>query len=187
MTKSVNGVNTFLNSEFKFRTPGNYALTSISAGASPSSPSQDVLFAIPFFNTSLSTATSIAIHVTTASVAGTNVRLGIYNDNGALYPNGLIADFGTIATDSTGIKSIAINLLLGQNIMYWLVLLAESTLTMGSTGLQCAWNIANFKNTSFGTHGYSMYGYAFPYAALPTIYASGAATYIGMFRVLLKV
>src|SRR3990167_5955042 len=49
----------------------------------------------------------IGLQVTTLEVGGL-IRLGIYDDNGNLYPGNLLLDAGAVATDTTGIKTIAI-------------------------------------------------------------------------------
>jgi hypothetical protein len=43
------------------------------------------------------------------AVAGGVFRLGVYSTNAEFYPTSLIADFGTVATDTTGYKELTVN------------------------------------------------------------------------------
>jgi hypothetical protein len=63
---------------------------------------------------------TIAINVTAAGGTGSKARLGVYADNGAGFPGVLVVDAGTVATDSIGVKSIALILPLSPG-LYWLV------------------------------------------------------------------
>jgi hypothetical protein len=51
----------------------------------------------------------IGLEVTTAAEAASTLRLGVYSDNGNLYPGLLIADCGTVASDSLGVKEITLS------------------------------------------------------------------------------
>lgn len=64
----------------------------------------DRLFALPFWPGRTCTLTAIAANVTLALVGG-NIRMGIYNSDGAV-PTTLLADFGTVSVGVTGIRSI---------------------------------------------------------------------------------
>jgi len=43
------------------------------------------------------------------AVAGGLFRLGVYSTNAEFYPTALIADFGTVATDTTGFKELTVS------------------------------------------------------------------------------
>jgi len=73
---------------------------------------------IPFPVPERMTFDRIAIKVDTAA-ASTMARLAIYADNGKCYPGALILDAGEVATDTTGVKEIQINVTLDRG-LYWL-------------------------------------------------------------------
>lgn len=55
------------------------------------------------------TLTGLAVEVTTAGETGCTFRLGIYGDDGTGYPGALILDAGTVAADTTGVKTVTIS------------------------------------------------------------------------------
>jgi hypothetical protein len=61
----------------------------------------------------------LAIEVTAAGEAGATVRLGVYGDNGGGYPGALVADLGTVAADSVGVKALAASISLAAG-LYWI-------------------------------------------------------------------
>jgi len=69
--------------------------------------SQDRFF--PMYIVTAVTLDLLSIQVTVAGAAATTARLGIYNANTDWQPTTLVLDAGTVAVDSTGIKSITIN------------------------------------------------------------------------------
>lgn len=73
----------------------------------------------------------VAINVSTAGGTGCKARLAIYKaaSETDLYPRELILDGGEVAADSVGFKSIAVNLTLLPNVIYWMVL------NIGPTGV----------------------------------------------------
>lgn len=68
------------------------------------------LVAVPFFVPNAVTITSIGVEVESAAAAGGFARLGIFADDGYSFPGELLVDAGTVATDSTGFKSVALSL-----------------------------------------------------------------------------
>lgn len=52
------------------------------------------------------TITAAAVNIASAASAGNTVRLSLYNADGNWLPTTLVADFGTVAADSTGRKAI---------------------------------------------------------------------------------
>lgn len=55
------------------------------------------------------TLDQLVIEVTSAGTGGTSARLGIYNCDRDRQPTSLVLDAGTVAVDSTGVKSISIS------------------------------------------------------------------------------
>jgi hypothetical protein len=66
----------------------------------------------------------IGIEVTTAGQAGAVLRLGIYIDSGSA-PGALLLDAGTVAADSTGIKTLPISATLTAG-WWWLAALPQN-------------------------------------------------------------
>lgn len=67
------------------------------------------LWLAPFDLEQAHTLKSLNIQVKTAGVAGATIRLGVYSSDGAGGVGNLLVDAGTVAGDSTGIKSAAIS------------------------------------------------------------------------------
>jgi len=53
------------------------------------------------------------------------LRLGLYDDNGHSYPGELVVDSGILLTDTTGLKEVNINETLGSG-LYWLVIIGTN-------------------------------------------------------------
>lgn len=80
----------------------------------------DRLFALPFWPGRTATITAVAANVTTA-LAASEVRLGLYASDGVL-PTSLIADYGTVATTTTGIKQISSLSTVVRPVLHYLVI-----------------------------------------------------------------
>lgn len=88
---------------------------------STTGPTVNTLYAMPFIVARTTKFDTISCEVT-SSGAGSEIRLGIYRDNGNLYPGALIFDTGDILGTSTGVKDVTItsSLQIFQPGMYWL-------------------------------------------------------------------
>jgi hypothetical protein len=53
-------------------------------------------------------------------LAGNNIKLGIYADNGSLYPGALLADSGALDTSVAGIKDVTISVTMVGGQLYWI-------------------------------------------------------------------
>jgi hypothetical protein len=69
----------------------------------------NLLWLWPFDLTVPVTISALACNVTSAGTAGSTIRLGIYSSDGASGVGALLLDAGTVAGDSTGVKTAAIN------------------------------------------------------------------------------
>lgn len=78
------------------------------------------LRAAPIYVPKRVTLDRIGAEVTSLGDVGSKVRLGIYNDNGNLYPGALLLDAGTIAGDAIAVAEITISQVLDPGV-YWLV------------------------------------------------------------------
>jgi hypothetical protein len=79
------------------------------------------LMAIPFIVTAPLGINSIALEVTTNGGPGSLTRLGLYADNGSVYPGSLLKDAGVTDNSGTGVKEIAISPSLSPlSGLYWI-------------------------------------------------------------------
>jgi hypothetical protein len=65
------------------------------------------LWLFPYDLLRASTAASIACNVTTGGTAGSTIRLGVYNSDGAGGVGGLLVDAGTVDGSTTGVKTVS--------------------------------------------------------------------------------
>lgn len=74
---------------------------------------------------------SVGFYVHTAGAAGSVTRIGIFNDNtyNLHRPGTLAADLGTVATATTGFKSIASSFTPVVGTRYWIVIVAQGGVT----------------------------------------------------------
>jgi len=133
----------------------------------------DVLVAIPFITPKNITLDRIAVRVTTQALAK-QIRLGIYIDDGNLYPGSLILDAGTVSATGTGVRTITINQTLYKNRLYWLCLVSNGTPTVVVAPFDSIVPILGYDNTLPLTPG-TGYSVAFAYAALPDPFPAGAS------------
>lgn len=136
------------------------------------------LYAIPFIVPRRIRLDRIAIVVTTASTNAVPGRLGIYRDDGNLYPANLVLDAGDTGNwNSTGSKIITIDVTLPPG-LYWLVV---GTQAMGSTkAVLRAIALGSFPpilgvSSGLGTAWNTNYSVAWTYGSLPSTFPSGAS------------
>jgi hypothetical protein len=131
------------------------------------------LYAVPFFTPVPRTVTKMAIHVTTA-VAG-NARLGIYQDNGSIYPGSLVIDAGTVDTSTTGLKEITgLNISFSANTLYWIVLVANAAPTISAISSGQGWGLLGY-TTLLSASGGSYWTVSYTYGTLPATFPGGAS------------
>lgn len=136
----------------------------------------NTLYAQPYFvGSKTRVADRISINITTTGT-GNNARLGIYLDDGNIYPGTLLLNAGVVnisAAAGVGVKEINITQTLMPDTIIWLVLVADGTSTFrshGSGGTTHPLGIPSTLTTSYNTH----YSHAFNYAALPTPFPTAA-------------
>lgn len=118
----------------------------------------------------------IGVYVATAA-AGSKCRLGIYSDNGLVYPSSLILDAGEVLTDTIGLKELTINQTLARGV-YWLVRLNNGTPALKGVPATSAISIGVFTDWTIGPC-VSRAG-TFTYGTLPgTFPASGSTPITG--------
>ncbi len=78
--------------------------------------------ASPCFVSKATTVDRIALYITTGGSAGAVIRLGIYADNGSMWPGALVVDAGTVpSTASASSQELTISAALSTAGVYWLV------------------------------------------------------------------
>ena len=120
----------------------------------------------------------IAIRVTTAATGTTpRVRLGVYQDNGSVYPGKLALDAGEVSVNTTGIKELTIDLTLKSGKLYWLAFLGQDTTSLAVGAIPSGDALATFLGWDASLAGTPPLGYAATqtYGALPADYPAGAA------------
>jgi hypothetical protein len=122
------------------------------------------LYAMPLLVPKAITLDQIGVYVSTL-LAGA-ARLGIYSDNGNVYPGSLVLDAGTIDTGATGAKKIAINQALSTPGLYWMTLVANAAPSIYCIPVAGVINILGHSNALGTAQNCGLYA-AFTYAALP--------------------
>ncbi|WP_202078284.1 hypothetical protein [Caldalkalibacillus salinus] len=128
--------------------------------------------AYPFPVTNTTTYNAMGIRVDVASGSGTTARLGIYKDNGAMYPGERVLDAGTLPTDQTGafILEMAATLEPG---LYWLV--RNSDGGPGLTGLGREYVYPVGMDESLVGSPAGAYRVTLSYGPLPDVFPEGAS------------
>jgi len=147
----------------------------------------NTLYAMPLVIAKTMTIDQMAINITSAG-AGSNVRCGIYADNGNMYPGALVVDAGANSTATPGVKTYTTNLpVILLPGLYWLACVCDGIAPI-SRGFAVASMIPILGSDSgLGTaHGFG-WSVAFTYATLPatftaagTVRTSAPLPYIGV-------
>jgi len=134
------------------------------------------LYSCFFWKGQKRTFNRIAIEVTGA-ITG-NARLGVYVDDGNLYPANLVLDAGEIDLSSTGVKELTISspLVLPENRIHWLAYLASATATirvfLSSNDAACPiMGFSSFTQSTWQTGWYKSQ----VYGSLPNPFPAGAS------------
>lgn len=157
-----------------------YSSATVSQTFSTVAKAKDVLTVTPFIVSKTITFDRIAMDFTAGGDVGSLVRLGIYADNGNLYPGALVLDAGTLAGDSTAAQSITINQTLTPG-LYWLAFNHNSTANitmraMAGTGFSSI--LGNPLSIGAGNSGTAV-TVASVYGTLPNPFPAGAAVITG--------
>lgn len=136
------------------------------------------LRAFPFFVPKLAKFDRIAMRVTAAGTGTTpKSRLGIYDDNGGIYPGKLVLDAGEVSVSATGIKELVIDLALKTGKLYWLAQIGQDTTSLTVGAIAVTDVLATILGWDSSLSGTPPLGYAVnqAYGALPATYPAGAA------------
>jgi len=127
----------------------------------------------------------IGLNVKTAAAGGL-LRLGLYDDNGNLYPSNLIVDAGEADASTIGDKEFAIDVRLRKGRVYWLV--AHSNVAGLAFGAVDPRSWLGVLGTDVVDGEYTA-GWVITrtYAALPSTFPAGAVLYPVMFNIMLRI
>lgn len=161
-----------------FKRTGNYYGPFLSGGAqtTQSIASANSIRAFPFFVPRTTKFDRIAIRVTTAGTGTTpRARLGIYDDNGNVFPGNLVLDAGEVVVSATGVKELTIDVTLQGGKLYWLVLIGQDTtsLVVAATAAGDIFPIVGYESDLSGTP-LSGWAVSQTYGALPATYPTGS-------------
>ncbi len=163
----------------RFRKPGRYFGPFLTGGTitTQSVASANSLRAFPFFVPKATSFDRIAIRVTTAGTGTTpRARIGVYTDNGNIYPGQLILDAGEVDVSSTGLKELTINLKLKAGKLYWLAFVGQDTASLALAAIPTTDSFATFLGFDSALSGSAFLGIAHvqTYGALPGTYPSSS-------------
>ena len=132
----------------------------------------DTLYAVPFVVYRDLTVDRIGVTVTGFD-AGTNIRLGIYEDGTNIYPGALVLDAGVVSSASNALVVITISQALTKG-LYHLALVSDGTPTIrvNQQGLTQLGGTTSAPQTN--NDGWTV---AFTYAALPNPFTAGGALF----------
>jgi hypothetical protein len=111
----------------------------------------------------------IAINVTTLTAG--SARMGIYTDDGTLYPGSLLVDSGVVDTGTTGMKEVVISNTLNAG-LYWVTLVTSAACTVRAAGVANTVPILGL-DTSLGTAPGNAWYVAFTFGAQPATFPAG--------------
>jgi major tropism determinant Mtd-like protein len=150
-----------------FRQPITPGRTSINLGMA-----LNTLYAVPLpMGNTARTLTELAVEVRVAAGAGGLLRASLLSSTGR-FPNLETNSFGTVASDTTGIKTWAPGLLLAANTLYWAgvnaTVAAPSVVAIDAFNPYVAINVGLSGTTAFGA--YLMNPVSAPLGATPFTY-----------------
>jgi len=135
------------------------------------------LEAYPFVTTRDMTLDQVIVQVTSA-ISSSQARVGMYTDDGNLYPDALLFDTGAFSTATSGVKQTAISQGITAGTLYWAAI-ATSHSTVQHRSVQAAdmmvilgWPAPS--GTTSPQHGFGWF-VAHTFAALPDPFTAGAS------------
>jgi hypothetical protein len=147
----------------------------------------NALRVLPFIPPMDITADRICCNCTTL-YSGGKIRLGIYADNGSLYPGARLIDSGDIACDAAGFKDVTISQALAGGTLYWIgyvvngiTTLAFSKIAAGTTPSIMGVSAANPPVVGMG------WTVAHTYGALPNPYTAGGTVLTQVTEILVAI
>lgn len=163
----------------RFRKSGRYFGSFLTGGTitTQSVASANSLRAFPFFVPKTALFDRIAIRVTTAGTGTTpRARIGVYEDNGNIYPGHIALDAGEVDVSSIGLKELTIGLKLKGGKLYWLAFVGQDTASLALAAIPTTDSLATFLGFDNALSGSAFLGVAHvqTYGALPEIFPSSS-------------
>lgn len=165
---------------FAYRCKGStlnrwYSVANTTVALTTTAPSVNNLRATPFVVPKTITIDQMAINCTAAGTSS-NIRVGIYFDNGNNYPGALLVDAGANSTATTGVKTYTTNLPVTLFPgLYWMASVGDGTAptlrAIASTGFIPILGIDSALGTAFGVAWQA----GFTYGSLPSTFTSGGS------------
>lgn len=135
----------------------------------------------PVYVPSTITFTGISIYVDVAAAAGGVVRLGIYDTDSRGRPGNLVLDAGTVASTSTGVKTITISQSLSAG-KYFLTAVSQTA----TCNLLAEVGVHSYTHNSYPFWHGNIWELSGITGALPSTWTSYATWRSESYRVLLK-
>lgn len=156
--------------------PATYRMpTTPGRTSSNASPVLNALYAIPLVlgSAAARTLTELAVEVRVAAAAGGLLRASLLSSTTGRFPNLETNTFGTVASDTTGIKTWAPGVLLTPNTLYWVginpTVASPQLVAIDAFNPYVAINTGLTGTTAFGA--YLMAGVTAPLGATPFSYS----------------
>lgn len=139
------------------------------------------IYAMPFYMPNLpNVIDELAFNVSGTAEAGKSARVGIYEDNGSVYPGRLLFDVGEASVASTGLKKFSVDESIPRGLV-WIVMTADSSTPSPPGALYesysntdaGAWVILGQDSTDLSP--YVAWRVNSAYGPLPAVYPAGAA------------
>jgi hypothetical protein len=154
-----------------WRISGRYHSSNLVGSTTTLSIAANYLYAWAFYVPTSTTFDRIGTYISTAATG--SARLGIYADNGAIYPGSLVLDAGTVDTGTTGSKEITISVTLSPG-LYWLALVSNASPAVG--GITYTYCFAPMGHLNSYYEGANSYSVSYTYGTLPTTFPTGASS-----------
>lgn len=142
---------------------------------------RDTLYAYPFIVPVSQSFDQMRIEVTTARTNG-KARIGIYEDNGAVYPGDRVYGSPEIDCTANGIKSVAFTPSVLSPGLYWLVINHDGDANVGFRAMDYNqttpigyYAILGHLDNNFVTNPYIFWSVAQAYGALPDPFTGGGS------------
>jgi hypothetical protein len=132
----------------------------------------------------------IGAEVTVVGDAGSKVRLGIYADNGNLYPGTLVLDAGQIAGDSATVQELTVSQVLAAGV-YWIGGAVQSvTTTQPTLRVNATWTppvpTAGSTTTPASNAAFTGYSQSSVTGALPSTFSTSLSATGTVVRVFVR-
>jgi len=156
---------------YKVRTGLWYRLPTVTSNRGFVAPGANSLCAGLFWTPRRVRIDRIGCYVETAGAAGERARLGIYRENGDLYPGELAVDGGEVAVDAVGHKELVVDVVLEPG-HYFIALVTNSGAARFYRTWRAGMQVIGSPDTS--NLGRVSWYVSYTYGALPDPFPAGA-------------